>query len=119
MGAASVINIPKDVAKRLDPVRDNVIIQLDKPAGVTASGLILPEKMAKPGAYGRVVKIGPGRRTKKRILIPLTVQPGDIVILPKFTDPDHDERIDGEKFLIGRESELLGIVGRGVRVSIV
>jgi chaperonin GroES len=114
-----VRHLSREQAKGLQPVRDNVLIQLEAPAKKTSGGIFLPDAAKKRDAYGRVIAIGEGERVgKKRVLMPLTVQPGDIVLLPKHYDPDQGEE-QGEHFVIGREAELLAIVGRRVRVSMV
>lgn len=111
--------LTREQAKAALPTQDRVIIQLDRPKGLMLSGLYLPDALKKKDAYGRIIKTGPGKRLgKKRILCPLMVQPGDIVLLPKWYDVNEGELKD-ETFLIGREDELLAVVGKGTRVSIV
>lgn len=113
-------NITREQAHRTDPVRDLVIIQVERPAEKSGNFLV-PETARKRDAYGRVLKIGPGarrgRKGRPKLLYPLTVQPGDIVLLPKWYDADQAEE-RGEKFLIGQEAELLAIVGHRTRVAI-
>lgn len=109
--------LAREQAVRISPVRDLVVMQVERPAEKSGS-LVIPENAKRRDAYARVVAVGPGRRHgKRRILIPLTVQPGDIVLLPKHYDPDQGE-LQREKFLIGPEAELLAIVGRVKRVSV-
>ena len=92
-------------------------MQVERPSEKVGS-FFVPESAKKRDAYARVVAAGPGLRIgKRRILVPCTVQPGDIVMLPKHYDPDQGE-LRQEKFLIGQEAELLAIVGRVNRSSV-
>jgi chaperonin GroES len=56
---------------------------------------------------GTVVQIGPGRTTKKNITIPVDVSVGDRIMFDGGAGIP--VQIDGEKFLILKEEEIIGI----------
>jgi len=93
------------------PLGDRVLI---KPESLgekkTQSGLILTDS-AQRGArvYGEVVSVGTGIFSQTGNKIPMTVQEGDVIMY------EHDMAgspidINGEKYLLFHEHQLLGIV---------
>lgn len=66
-----------------------------------------------PGAdgdyvYADVIKVGPGLYTHNGVQIPMTVKPGDTVMLHKSNAGDQKKvTIDEVEYLLIRESELL------------
>lgn len=116
--------ITRTQAIQCQPSKDNVILQVVDMEAKSHGGIFAPSNMRKRSAYGRVVAIGPGRHTRPKkkgrrsILVPCTVQPGMVCLLPKWYDPDAGE-YQGEKFLIGRETELVAIMGSMDRVSVI
>jgi len=74
-------------------------------------GIIIPAtvKMGKTGFYATVVAVGPGRRTKRGILIPPEVKIGDRVLLSKWAGTRFF--VDGHPYMIIDEiEEVMSIV---------
>jgi chaperonin GroES len=57
---------------------------------------------------GEVIAVGPGKLTEEGKLIPLTVKVGDKVLYGKYSGTEVE--INGEQFLIMRESDILAII---------
>jgi chaperonin GroES len=73
----------------------------------TSSGLIITKSEFDVLTKGTVVQVGPGRTTKKNVKIPVDVSVGDCIMFDGGAGiPVH---IDGEKFLILKEEEIIGI----------
>lgn len=94
------------------PTKSNIVIRPDLEHKERKIGeIIIPPtvKMGKTGFYATVVAVGPGRRTKKGILIPLQVQVGDRILLSKWAGTRFF--IDGHPYmLIDELEEVMSIV---------
>jgi chaperonin GroES len=86
---------------------DRVLIKKTEVEEKTVGGIVLTGSATDPVFEGEVVKVGEGRLTKEKVLIPLTVKVGDTVIY----DPAAaiDVTVDGEKFLVLREENIFAV----------
>jgi chaperonin GroES len=101
-----------NIAKRIVPLLDRVLIQRTKPLEKTASGLLLPKAAQESLNEGKVISVGPGTDKHKMIL-----KPGDRVLLPSFggmTVKLDDAKDEGkelqEEFALFKESDILATV---------
>ena len=92
----------------LRAIGDRVIVEPIESETKTPGGLIIPDAAKEKPSTGRVVVAGSGERTKDGVLIPLEVKIGDIVLYQKFTGTD--VTIDGKKYIVFHEKELLAIM---------
>jgi chaperonin GroES len=74
----------------IQPTSNRVLVELIDPPP-TAAGLVLPmpaygirSSQEQRGHRGRVVAVGPGKRTRKGVLLKPTVKPGDVVRFGEF-----------------------------------
>jgi chaperonin GroES len=74
---------------------------------VSRSGIIIPDTAKEKPQEGEIIAIGPGKEDKSGNKIPLEVKEGDIIIFAKYTGSEI--KIDGEKYLIMPESDILAI----------
>jgi chaperonin GroES len=86
---------------------DRVVVRPEPVEKKTSSGLIVAKSEFDVLNKGTVVQIGPGRTTKKNITIPVDVSVGDRIIFDGGAGIR--VQIDGEKFLILKEEEIIGI----------
>ena len=94
-------------AAQIRPLADKVIVErVDKRR---SGGIIIPESAKDKAREGLVVGVGPGRNTESDVRIPVDVRVGDVVLFGKYSGTEVN--IDGEEFLIMRESDILAIVG--------
>lgn len=93
----------------IQPIGDRVFLEAVEENRVTKSGIFLPETAEKERPVkGRVVAVGPGKRSDKGEVMPLAVKVGDTVLFKKY-GPDEVE-IDGKKYLAAEESDILAIL---------
>ena len=92
----------------LKPLDDRVIVQPDVAEEKTASGIFLPEGAKEKPAQGTIVAVGPGKLTDTGERAAPAVKKGDKVIYGKYAGTEVD--IDGDQYMIMRESELLGVI---------
>lgn len=66
-------------------------------------------------AAGRDLAAGPGARNEQGQLVQLDVKPGDRVLFAKWSGTE--VKINGEEFLIMKESDLLGVIDKAGTVK--
>lgn len=91
------------------PLEDRVLVKPIKPDTKTASGLYLPEGSKEKPIQGEVVAVGPGLLLDNGKRAALSVKKGDRVVYSKYAGSEVE--IKGDKHLIMKETELLGIIG--------
>ena len=85
------------------PLHDRVIVQPARAEEKTAGGIIIPDTAKEKPQRGTIVAAGPGKKDE-----PVTVKSGDTVLYGKYAGTEIT--IEGEDFLIMRESDILAIV---------
>ncbi|KAK0521825.1 mitochondrial heat shock protein Hsp10 [Tilletia horrida] len=92
--------------KSVVPLLDRVLVQRFKAEQKTASGLFLPSTAtSSPLPEATVLAAGPGAHDKDGKLIPVSVQPGDKVLLPGWGG--NSIKVGDEEYLLVRDSEIL------------
>jgi len=92
--------------KKIIPLYDRVLIErVEENESKTAGGIIIPDAAKEKTQLGKVVAVGKGRLLADGNLVPLLVKVGDVVYYSKYAGNDA-----GERMLIVREDEILGIV---------
>jgi len=97
--------------KQFKPLGDRVLV---KPNEVkeqkSGGGIIISESMTHGKKLeGEVIEIGTGIFSQSGDKIPMTVKVGDIVLYEKGQGNNEIE-VDGEKYLLFNEHQLIGIV---------
>ena len=92
----------------LKPLGDRVVIKPLEGEEVTPSGIVLPETAKEKPQKGEVLAVGPGARDEDGKRIAMDVKAGDKVLFAKYAGTEI--KIDSEKLLILRESDILAIV---------
>ncbi len=91
----------------LKPLGDRIVVEALPSEEKTAGGIILPDTAQEKPMIGKVAAVGQGKTLDNGKLIPLEVKVGDKVLYGKYSGTE--VKIDGEKFLIMQERELLGV----------
>ena len=91
----------------LNPLDDRVVVKPQEAEERTASGIYLPEGAKEKPQTGTIVSAGPGKRDDDGKRISMNVKQGDTVLYGKYAGTEIE--IDGDKLMIMRESELLGV----------
>ena len=92
----------------LKPLGDRLVIKPLEGEEVTPSGIVLPETAKEKPQKGEVLSVGPGARDEDGKRIAMDVKAGDKVLFAKYAGTEI--KIDSEKVLILRESDILAIV---------
>ncbi|GAD94773.1 mitochondrial heat shock protein Hsp10 [Paecilomyces lecythidis] len=91
--------------KNLAPLLDRVLVQRIKPEAKTASGIILPESSVKEINEASVLAVGPGAVDRNGNKIPMSVSPGDKVLIPQFGGSP--VKVGEDEYHLFRDSEIL------------
>lgn len=76
---------------------------------MTKSGIVLPDTAEKEKPIkGKILATGPGKMDEDGKRMPMSVKVGDTVLFKKY-GPDEIE-IDGKKYLVGDEDDILAIL---------
>ena len=95
---------------RIQPLSDRLVVKvMEVTEEKTKSGLYVPDTAKEKPQKGKIVAVGPGKRAENGTVIPMEVKEGNIVLYGKYSGTE--VTIDGEDYLIMRESDVLAIVG--------
>jgi chaperonin GroES len=96
------------MATSLKPLGDRVVVKPKPKDEKTRSGIVLPDTASERPQEGAVLSVGPGRRLDNGQRVHLEVQQGDTVLCARYGGTE--VRLDGEDYLVIRESDLLAVV---------
>lgn len=98
------------MALNLKPLGNRVLVEPIEQEEVTAGGIVLPETAKEKPQQGIVLAVGPGARDENGERIPMDVEKGDKVLFAKYSGTE--VKMDGKKYLILREDDILAIIGK-------
>jgi chaperonin GroES len=91
----------------ITPLSDRVVVRPEAAEETTAGGLYIPDTAKEKPQRGQVISVGPGRY-ENGTKIDMSVKEGDAVLYGKYAGTE--VTLDGEEYLIMRESDILGVV---------
>jgi chaperonin GroES len=93
---------------KLRPLDDRVVIEQSEAEEKTTGGIILPDTAKEKPQIGKVAAVGPGKLLDDGKRNKMSVKKNDKVIYAKYIGSEVE--IDGEKFVVLHESDVLGII---------
>lgn len=93
---------------KLRPLDERVVIMQSQAEEKTSGGIILPDTAKEKPQMGKIVAVGPGKLLDDGKRAKMALKKNDTVIYPKYIG--NDVEIDGDKYVILKESDVLGIV---------
>lgn len=93
----------------LKPLGDRVVIKVIEEEEKTPGGIVLPDTAKEKPTLGEVIAIGTGRTLDNGQKVAPEVKKGDKVVFSRYGGTE--VKIDGEEYLIMRESDILAIKG--------
>jgi chaperonin GroES len=93
---------------KLRPLDDRVVIKQSEAEEKTTGGIILPDTAKEKPQIGKIVAVGPGKLLDDGKRNKMSVKKNDEVIYAKYIGSEVE--IDGEKFVVLHESDVLGII---------
>ncbi len=99
-------------AAKLVPLADRVVVRALEESGAMRGGLYIPDTAKEKPQQGEIIAAGPGKFDEKGgQRIPMDVKVGDKVLYGKYSGTE--VTIDGEQYLILRESDVLAVMENG------
>ncbi len=87
----------------IKPLADRVLVKPAEAETTTKGGIIIPDTAKEKPQKGTIIAVGNGKKDE-----PLTVKEGDIVLYGKYSGTEIS--VEGEDYLIMRESDIYAIV---------
>lgn len=87
----------------IQPLADRVLIKAAPAEEKTAGGIIIPDTAKEKPLQGKVLAVGKGTKDEEMVL-----KAGDTVLYGKYAGTEVE--LDGEKYLIMRQSDVLAIL---------
>ena len=95
---------------KLRPLDDRIVIKQSDAEEKTTGGIILPSIAKEKPQTGKIIATGPGKMLDSGKRGKMSVKKNDKVIYAKYIGSEVE--INGEKFVVLRESDILGIIER-------
>jgi len=96
------------VSPKIQPLGDRVVVKALARETVTKSGLVLPDTAKEKPQEGEILAVGPGKVLDNGKRTTPEVKVGERVVFARYAGTEI--KIDGEEYLILRESDVMGIV---------
>lgn len=93
----------------IKPLADRVIIKPSAAEETTKGGIFLPDTAKEKPIEGTVVAVGPGKSSEEGKTVKPEVKVGDKVLYGKYSGTE--VTVDGEEYLIMRESDIFAVIG--------
>ena len=94
---------------KLRPLADRVVVEpIEKEETFAGGELILPDTAKEKPQQGKVLAVGAGRMDDDGKRLPMDVGVGDTILFAKYAGTEI--KVEGEKMLILKESDILAIV---------
>jgi len=92
----------------IEPLEDRVVVQPLEAEETTKGGIVLPDTAKERPQQGKVIAVGPGKMLESGERAEPAVKKGDTVVYAKYGGTEIE--VDGEEYMILRESDLLALV---------
>ena len=93
---------------KLRPLDDRIVIKQSQAEEKTTGGIFLPDTAKEKPQIGKVVAVGKGKLLDNGKRGEMTLKKNDQVIYAKYMGSEVE--VDSKKYVILRESDVLGIV---------
>ena len=93
------------------PLHDRVLVKRIDSDEKSKGGIIIPDTAKEKPMEGEIVSAGPGARDENGKVQPLDVKAGDRILFGKWSGTE--VKLDGEDYLIMKESDIMGVLEGG------
>ena len=94
---------------KIQPLADRVVVQALEETEQMRGGLYIPDTAKEKPMQGTIIAVGPGKLSDENERIAPDVAVGQKVLYGKYSGTEVS--VDGEEYLILRESDILAIIG--------
>ncbi len=93
---------------KIQPLADRVVVKPLEDSEQMRGGLYIPDTAKEKPMQGTIIAVGPGKLSEETKRIAPDVKVGDKVLYGKYSGTEVS--VDGEDYLILRESDILAII---------
>ena len=93
---------------KIRPLHDRILAKRLAEKDRTVGGLFIPDNAREKPLEALVIAVGSGKILETGKTLPLSLKAGDQVLIGKYSGSDVE--LDGEKHIILREDDVLGII---------
>jgi chaperonin GroES len=93
---------------KIKPLGDRIVVKPMEAEEKTKGGIILPDTVKEKPVEGTIVAAGPGRKSDDGKTVEMEVKVGEKILYGKYSGTE--VTIEGEEYLIMRESDIFAIV---------
>ena len=90
------------------PLHDRVIVERMEEEKKSAGGIIIPDNAQEKPIKGKVVAVGPGKRTDDGKVHPVDVKIGDKVLFGKYSGTE--VKLNGSEYVVMREDDIMAVL---------
>ena len=90
------------------PLHDRILVRRVEEGETVRGGIIIPDSAKEKPQEGEILAVGPGKVMDNGKRTSLEVSVGQKVLFAKYAGSE--VKLDGEEYLILRESDIMGIV---------
>ncbi len=90
------------------PLADRVVVRPLEQEEMKQGSIIIPDTAKEKPQQGEVIAVGPGKISDNGAKVEMQVKKGDKILFGKYSGTE--VTIDGEDYLIMRESDILAII---------
>ena len=98
------------MALNVKPIGDRLLVEPAEEKEVKKGGIIIPDSAKEKPQQAEVVAVGSGKLLEDGQRAAPDVQAGDRILFGKYSGSDIT--IEGQEYLILREDEILGVLGK-------
>ena len=93
----------------IKPLSDHILIEPIKGEEKTKSGILLPDTAEKERPeQGKIIAVGPGKKTSAGKVIPMELKKGDKVLFTKYGPTEI--KVENKEYLIAKQEDILDII---------
>ncbi len=94
---------------KVQPIADRVLVKPLETEEKSKGGVIIPDTAKEKPQMGEVLAVGPGKIQENGQRLAPEVKKGDRVLYTSYAGTE--VKVEGEKLLLMRESDILAVVG--------
>ena len=96
---------------KLKPLSNHLFIEPIAEEKKSKSGIVLPDTVEREKPMkGKVVAVGPGKMNDRGEIYAMAVKVGDIVLFKNNYEGPQEVEVDGKKYLVGKEEDILAVI---------
>jgi len=90
------------------PLGDRVLVEPVETSEMKKGGIIIPDTAKEKPQEGKVIAVGPGKKTEEGKILPMNVKKGDRVLMPKYGGTE--VKLDDKEYQLIREEDILAVI---------